>query len=50
MKLSYEGLKDTAAWEKAGIQLPAYEPRSIAAKTIAAPTGVHVGIGKMFMN
>ena len=48
MKLSYEGLKEKASWEKAGIRLPAYDPRTIAEKTIAAPVWVHFGIGNIF--
>lgn len=48
MELSYKGLKNAEAWEKAGIQLPAYDPRSIAEATAAAPVWVHFGIGNIF--
>ena len=48
MKLSYEGLMDKASWEAAGIELPAYDPGSIAENTKAAPVWVHFGIGNIF--
>ena len=33
MKLTYEGLKDKAAWEQADIQLPSYDVEAVAART-----------------
>ena len=48
MKLNYQGLKDTAAWAKAGIDLPPYDPEALAEKTKADPRWVHFGIGNIF--
>ena len=48
MKLNYIGLKDTEAWERAGIALPPYDPAKLAANTQRAPIWVHFGIGNIF--
>ena len=48
MKLTYAGLKDREAWEKAGITLPGYDPEVLAAKTREKPVWVHFGIGNIF--
>ncbi len=48
MKLTLEGLKDKAAWEAAGIQLPNYDIEKVRADTIAAPVWVHFGAGNIF--
>ena len=48
MKLTYAGIRDTAAWEKAGIELPAYDPAEIAERTKNHPLWVHFGIGNIF--
>ena len=48
MQLSYNGLKETAGWEKAGIALPSYDPASVAEKTGKDPVWVHFGIGNIF--
>ena len=48
MKLTYAGLKDREAWEKAGITLPGYDPEALAAKTREKPVWVHFGIGNIF--
>ena len=48
MKLTYEGIKDKASWEKAGISLPSYDPVQTAALTREAPVWVHFGIGNIF--
>lgn len=48
MKLTYEGLKDTAAWEKAGIALPKFDVEEVAAKTKENPVWVHFGAGNIF--
>ena len=48
MKLSIDGIKDKTAWEEAGIKLPAYDVRKVAADTKASPVWVHFGIGNIF--
>ena len=48
MKLSYSGIKDTAAWEQAGIKLPSYDPQLLSEQTKADPVWVHFGIGNIF--
>ena len=46
MKLNYQGLKDAAAWAKAGIELPPYDVEALARDTVADPRWAHFGIGK----
>ena len=48
MKLSYEGLKDRAAWESAGVSLPDYDAAALAERTKRDPMWVHFGIGNIF--
>ena len=48
MKLTLNGLKDTAAWEKAGITLPTYDIEAVAAATKKAPVWAHFGAGNIF--
>lgn len=48
MKLTLEGMKDKAAWEAAGISLPAYDVEAVAAETKEAPEWVHFGAGNIF--
>ena len=48
MKLTMKGIKDRAAWEKAGIQLPGYDVEAVAEKARKAPRWVHFGIGNIF--
>lgn len=48
MKLTIEGLKDSKAWEAAGIKLPAYDIEKVAADTNASPAWVHFGAGNIF--
>lgn len=48
MKLTNEGLKDRAAWEKAGVALPKFDREKMLAQTQAAPTWVHFGAGNIF--
>lgn len=48
MKLTHEGLKDSAAWAAAGITLPAYDPGKVAEETGKAPSWVHFGAGNIF--
>ena len=48
MKLNYQGLKDAAAWEKAGVKLPPYDVEALAQRTRENPLWVHFGIGNIF--
>ena len=48
MKLSLEGLKQTALWEQAGVTLPSYDITKVVETTKAAPVWVHFGIGNIF--
>lgn len=48
MKLTYDGLKETAKWESAGIKLPAYDAACVAEKTKQSPKWVHFGAGNIF--
>ena len=48
MKLTIEGIKDRAAWEKAGIALPGYDVEKISEKAKEEPGWVHFGIGNIF--
>ena len=48
MKLTIEGIKDRAAWEKAGIALPRYDVEKISEKAKEEPGWVHFGIGNIF--
>lgn len=48
MRLTYEGLKDTSSWQKAGIDLPPYDPVKLAENTRKNPRWVHFGIGNIF--
>ncbi|MBQ6918754.1 MAG: mannitol dehydrogenase family protein [Synergistaceae bacterium] len=48
MRLNYNGLKDTASWKKAGIDLPPYDPEKLADNTRKNPRWVHFGIGNIF--
>ncbi len=48
MKLCYEGLKDRAAWEAAGVALPKFDWKEMCEATEAAPTWVHFGAGNIF--
>ncbi len=48
MKLSYQGLQDKAAWEKAGVALPRQDWKGMAAATEAKPMWVHFGAGNIF--
>ncbi|MBQ9825286.1 MAG: mannitol dehydrogenase family protein [Solobacterium sp.] len=48
MKLTYAGLQEREAFEKAGIALPAYDPQKLAETTAASPEWVHFGIGNIF--
>ncbi len=48
MKLTIEGIREKAAYEKAGISLPAYDILKVKEKTVSAPEWVHFGIGNIF--
>ena len=48
MKLNYNGLREAAAWAKAGIELPPYDPEALARATVADPRWAHFGIGNIF--
>ena len=48
MKLTYSGLKNPLAWERAGILLPPYDVEALAARTQANPMWAHFGIGNIF--
>ena len=48
MKLSYEGLRDTAAWSAADVTLPSFDWKEMCAATEDAPTWVHFGAGNIF--
>ena len=48
MRLTYDGLKDSASWQKAGIELPPYDPQKLAEHTRVNPRWVHFGIGNIF--
>ena len=48
MKLTIEGIKDRAAWEKAGIALPGYDVEAVSEKAKEEPGWVHFGIGNIF--
>ena len=48
MKLTRAGIKDRAAWEKAGIMLPGYDVEAVSEKAKKEPVWVHFGIGNIF--
>ena len=48
MKLTRNGIKDTAAWKAAGIRLPEYDVEAVAARTRENPVWVHFGAGNIF--
>ena len=48
MKLTLAGIKETAAWEAAGVKLPSYDVAKVAEETKKAPTWVHFGAGNIF--
>lgn len=48
MKLSYESIQNRAAWEQAGVTLPKFDWKDMAAETEARPTWVHFGSGSLF--
>lgn len=48
MKVSLNTLRDTAAWEKAGVRLPAFDIPAMRENTKKAPVWVHFGAGNIF--
>ena len=48
MKLTVEGIRDRAGWEKAGIALPGYDVEKVSEKAKREPGWVHFGIGNIF--
>ena len=48
MQLTIRGLADAAAWERAGVALPPYDPADLARRTVASPRWAHFGIGNIF--
>lgn len=48
MKLTMDGIRDRAAWEKAGIALPGYDVKAVSEKARKEPLWVHFGIGNIF--
>ncbi len=48
MKLTKEGIRETAAWQKAGITLPPYDVEAVTQRAVEAPGWVHFGIGNIF--
>ncbi len=48
MKLTLNGIKDTAAWAAAGVKLPSYSIESIVEETKKTPIWVHFGAGNIF--
>ncbi len=48
MILSYNGIQDRAAWEKAGVKLPKHDWKAMCAETEQNPVWVHFGAGNIF--
>ena len=48
MRLTREGIKECADWEKVGIKLPGYDVAEVSAKAQKEPQWVHFGIGNIF--
>ena len=48
MELTFQGIKDRAAWKRAGIALPGYDPAAAAARAKQAPVWAHFGAGNIF--
>ena len=48
MKLTLEGIKNTAEFQKAGILLPGYDVAAVSKKAKQAPRWAHFGIGNIF--
>ena len=48
MKVSLSGIRDAAAWEKAGVVLPRFDILKMRAATREKPVWVHFGAGNIF--
>ncbi len=48
MKLNRESLKNTAAWQQAGVRLPAFDVDAMLTNTAETPVWVHFGAGNIF--
>ncbi|WOC31611.1 MULTISPECIES: mannitol dehydrogenase family protein [Caproicibacterium] len=48
MKLKEAALQNTAAWEKAGFDLPHFDRKKVCAQTRKAPKWIHFGAGNIF--
>ena len=48
MKVNLTSLRDTAAWEKAQVKLPAFDIAAMRKKTQETPVWVHFGAGNIF--
>lgn len=48
MKLCREAVKNAAAWEEKGIEVPSYDIAEVAENTRKAPVWVHFGVGNIF--
>ena len=48
MILNYEGLRDRAAWEAAGVKLPKHDWKAMVRETEENPVWVHFGAGNIF--
>lgn len=48
LRLSLDGIADQAAWEAAGVALPRFDVKKIAANTLQRPAWVHFGAGNIF--
>ena len=48
MKLTIEGIKNTAEWEAKGYELPKFDRGAVEAATKANPFWIHFGAGNIF--
>ncbi|MCI8423498.1 MAG: mannitol dehydrogenase family protein [Lawsonibacter sp.] len=48
MKLSYQGIQERAAWERAGVALPRFDWEAMQARTQKEPIWLHFGAGNLF--
>ncbi len=48
MKMTLEGIRDTAAWERAQVKLPGFDVEAMRKATEEAPVWVHFGAGNIF--
>ncbi len=48
LELTLNGLRDAAAWARAAVELPPYDPAAIAERTRRNPVWAHFGIGNIF--